>query len=252
MLCRFFSLLVLSLLTASCSHSSQITKVESKDYQFSNTTYNDIDSTIYKAILPYKESMAADMNKVLAESEEALTKGTPESKLGNFFSDALLEIASLKYTPEDGLPIDFAFFTNGGLRSSLPKGNITKGNVFELMPFENELVVLSLNGTLAKKLFSYIASKNGVPVSKLRLQIKGTEAVNISVNGYPFDSTKIYKTLTSDYLANGGDQLFFLTEAKRENLILKVRDVLIEYMEVKNKRGEKLTARLDKRISHVQ
>ena len=207
---------------------------------------------MYREILPYKESMSAEMNTVLAVSEESMEKGTPESKLGNFFSDALLEMAKSKYMVEDGHPVDFAFFNNGGIRSALPKGSITKGNVFELMPFENELVILSLTGSTAKKLFNYIVTKDGIPVSQLRLGIKGTEAINVSVNGQPFDSTKTYKALTSDYLANGGDQLFFLAEARHESLNLKMRDALIQYMQIKNKRGEKLTAQLDQRIAHVR
>jgi 2',3'-cyclic-nucleotide 2'-phosphodiesterase (5'-nucleotidase family) len=249
---KFFSLLLFPLLAASCSQSSQITKVETKNYQFSSEGYHDIDSTLYKEILPYKESMSADMNTVLIISEEAMERGTPESKLGNFFSDALMEMAKSKYMVEDGHPVDFAFFNNGGLRSSLPRGNITKENVFELMPFENELVVLSLNGAATQKLVNYIASKDGVPVSNLRMGIKGGKPVNVTINGQPFDSTIVYKALTSDYLANGGDQMFFLTDSKKENLNLKIRDALIQYMQVKSRNGATLTTQLDNRINHVQ
>jgi 2',3'-cyclic-nucleotide 2'-phosphodiesterase (5'-nucleotidase family) len=252
MLRKFFSLLLFPLLAAACSQSSQLTKVETKNYQLGNTANTDIDSTIYKEILPYKESMAADMNTVVAVSETAMERGVPESKLGNFFSDALFDLANAKFKTGDGLPIDFAFFNTGGLRASLPKGNITKANVFELMPFENELVVLKLNGTLANKLFNYISNKGGIPVSHLRMNLKGAAPFNVTINGLPYDSTKNYNALTSDYLANGGDQLFFLTEAKVERLNQRMRDALIQYMQERNKQGERISAQLDNRISHVQ
>jgi hypothetical protein len=68
----------------------------------------------------------------------------------------------------------------------------------------------------------------------------------------PFDSTRSYNVVTSDYLANGGDQYFFLTEARKESLNLKIRDVVISYVEQQHRKGNTITARLDNRISHVQ
>ena len=72
------------------------------------------------------------------------------------------------------------------------------------------------------------------------------------VNGAPFDSTKVYKAVTSDYLANGGDQYFFLSDSKKEYLNLKIRDVVIQYMQQQSKEGKTITASLDKRISYVK
>jgi 2',3'-cyclic-nucleotide 2'-phosphodiesterase (5'-nucleotidase family) len=183
---KSISILLFPLLAAACSHSSQITKVETKTYSLNNSSVAGIDSAIYREILPYKESMSANMGQALVESEEVMERGTPEGKLGNFFSDALMEVAKSKYIDDGGHPIDFAFFNNGGLRNPIPKGQVTTRNVYELMPFENEMVVLSMNGTLASKLFNYIAAKNGVPVSRLRMGIKGAQPVNLKINGQPY------------------------------------------------------------------
>lgn len=71
---------------------------------------------------------------------------------------------------------DFAVFNTGGLRRPLPLGNITRGDVFELMPFENELVILTMNGEAVKKLVNFIATKGGAPVSGLRLRIQDSVA----------------------------------------------------------------------------
>ena len=56
------------------------------------------------------------MNVVLAESEFALERGNPESRLGNFVSDACMIEAAKIFYPADGRQADFAFFNNGGLR----------------------------------------------------------------------------------------------------------------------------------------
>jgi 2',3'-cyclic-nucleotide 2'-phosphodiesterase (5'-nucleotidase family) len=242
-----------SLLTAGCSTKAHVTKIETSNYSITDSGSSGIDSAVYNKILPYKKSLDADMNAVLAFSEQAMEKNYPEGLLGDFVSDACLEIANQSYYPADGKKIDFVFLNNGGLRNSLPKGNITKGNVFELMPFENELVVLKINGILVKKIFNFIASKNGAPVSGVKFKIKDKAPVDVLVNNQPFDTTKIYKAVTSDYLANGGDQLFFLSEVKeKEYLNLKVRDAIIQYLQQKSKMNEHIIVKADQRISNVQ
>ncbi len=240
------------LLVAGCTTKAHITKVETKNYKLESSATTDVDSAVYYKILPYQKSLEADMNVVLGVSEQALEKGQPEGLLGDFAADACLHVFNKTYYPSDSKPADFIFLNNGGLRNSLPKGNITKGNVFELMPFENELVVLKINGGIAKKIFNFIAEKDGAPVSGVRLRIKNKEAVNIFINNEAFDSTKTYKAVTSDYLANGGDQLFFLANIKeRESVNLKVRDAIIQYLLEKRKVNESIAVKKDQRISYV-
>ena len=77
--------------------------------------------------------------------------------------------------------------------------------------------------------------------------------MNIYINNQLLDSTKTYKALTSDYLANGGDQLFFLSNVKeRESVNLKVRDAIMEYLKQKSKAEEHIVVKQDQRISHVK
>jgi 2',3'-cyclic-nucleotide 2'-phosphodiesterase (5'-nucleotidase family) len=249
---RILLITLIPLLAAACSQPGKITKVETKQYAFRDTVNAQVDSVIEKEIQPYRDGMSGKMNEVIATSEIALTKGQPESLLGNLFSDACLEVANEIYYASTYSKADFAFFNNGGLRAEIPKGSITRGNVFELMPFENELVVISLGGNDVKKIIEYMASKDGVPVSNLRFGIREKMPVDIMINGQPFDSTKSYKAVTSDYLANGGDQYFFLADLKREYLNLKIRDVMIQYFQQKSKEGKAITASLDKRISYVK
>ena len=252
MLKRFFIVLLLPLLVAGCTPKARLMKIESRNYRLEKSN-SDVDSAAYYKILPYQKSLTADMGKVLAYSEQSLEKGLPEGLLGNFVADACLLIANRLYIPGDGQKIDFLFLNNGGLRSSLPKGNITKGNVFELMPFENELVVLKLNGRVVKNIFNFIASKEGAPVAGLRFTIKDKEAFNIIINNEEFDSTKTYKVATSDYLANGGDQFFFLANVKeRESINLKVRDAIMHYLSQKSITQEHIVVKLDQRISHAK
>jgi 2',3'-cyclic-nucleotide 2'-phosphodiesterase (5'-nucleotidase family) len=249
---RFTHLIFISLLAAACSQPGKVTKVETRQYAFRDTMNATVDSVMEKEIRPYREGMSGKMDEVIANSDVALTKGQPESLLGNLFSDVCFEMANELYYTSTYTKADFAFFNNGGLRAELPKGKLTRGNVFELMPFENELVVVSLSGSQVKKIVDFMASKDGVPVSHLQFKIKEKQPVDVKVNGQPFDSTKSYKAVTSDYLANGGDQYFFLTDAKKEYVNLKIRDAMITYLQEQNKKGNTITASLDKRISYAE
>jgi len=240
------------LFIASCKPAYTIQKTEQTEYILSDTSNAAIDSSVYSMILPYREKVVGTMSTVIAESETDLEKGVPESKLGNFVSDACMSESKKIFYPSDGRQADFAFFNNGGLRKSLPKGNITVGDVFELMPFENELVVLTLNGKLVKKIFNFIASKEGAPVSGVRFQIKDHEAINITIHNEPLDTTKTYKALTSDYLANGGDSFDFLVGAPRERVNLKVRDAILQDLKSASKEGRKINIVTDGRISNAR
>lgn len=244
--------LTTTLLTG-CSSKVSLQKTETKEYAFSKEGNADIDSVLDKRIRPYREKMSGDMSIVLAESVHSLEKATPESRLGNMVSDACMLQCTQRYQPADGKAPDFLVLNNGGLRKGLPKGNITKGDIFELMPFENELVVLTLNGESVKKIFNFIASKDGAPVSGVRFQIQDKQAVNISIQGVAFDSTRTYTVATSDYLANGGDQFSMLADPiRRESSGLKVRDAIMQYLYIQGKTEEKIVVNPDGRISHVK
>lgn len=248
----FFFIVAVAL---SCHTPAKVQKVETTTYKFSSTANYAEDTAIEMQIKPYQEAVNREMKTVLAYSAEILEKGKPESKLGNLVADVCFEKAVRSYHPEDNDAIDFAFFNNGGLRSSIPMGAVTKGTVFELMPFENELVVLTLQGNAASKIFRYVAEKGGVPVANMRMGIENNLPVDVLIGGNNFDSTKAYKILTSDYLANGGDQCYFLEEATyRENLNIKVRDALLDYFTQMGKAGDTVRVHTNQRIylQHVK
>lgn len=238
-------LFCLSLILFSCRNSFVVSKKETTQYKFSDSSFTEIDSSIYKEIVPYREKMKESMSEVLAISTTSLEKGLPESKLGNFFADACMKAMKMK-----NMNADFAVFNSGGLRRPIPMGEITRGDIFELMPFENELVILSMNADDVKNLINFIATKGGVPVSGLRLNIEDHVATHILINDAAIDTSRIYKVLTSDYLANGGDNFPFALSLERESVNLKVRDALINYLTFENQEKRKINIELDGRISN--
>lgn len=206
--------------------------------------------TLFKAyIQPLKQRIDAQMNEVIGISEVEMRAAIPESLLSNFNADVYRQMA----TRELGQAVDIAIVNVGGLRTIVPKGNITVRKVFELMPFENELVVLSLRGDKLLALIQQFARVGGQGVSGVRFVIANGKAENISVNGKPLNETILYTIATNDYLAGGNDKMVQLLDAeKRVNTGLKIRDVLISYIKSETQKGHAINAQLDGRIVVAQ
>lgn len=185
------------------------------------------------------------MNRILAQSAQAMEKGQPESRLGNFVADLCFE----QVTGGDHFKADFCVLNNGGLRSSLPEGAIRLRNVFELMPFDNTLVILDLDGATTVKLLNYIAKLGGVPVANLRMSIMGDVPRDVFIGGRPFDEKNHYRVLTSDYLAGGGDSMEFFKEAGIVvSTGIPVRDAIISFIEESGEKNRVIIANTDGRI----
>lgn len=204
------------------------------------------DSQLEAQIAPYREEVTLKMSEVVGKAPTALGKGDYESPLGNFVVDLQLAQAEPIY----GKPIDLSLTTNGGLRVPLPEGNITTGNVFELMPFENELVVLTLKGETVQQLFDYAAEKKFAPIGNATYTVQNGKATDIRIKGKPFDVNQTYTLVTSDYLAGGGDNLNMLKEAvQTERLGLLLRDVILLQIRQLTAAGKPVTADTTKRVT---
>lgn len=237
----------LSILAAlSCSRKTTVTNMSESHYIINK---DEIDSAVYKAVNPYKQSYNEQMNKVLAVSSDAFVKADPESTLGNLFCDAVLYETKL-LLGKDSVMVDASVFNKGGLRNSLPKGNITTGNIFELMPFDNELVMLRMSGAQVEDMLAKVAEKGGIPVGGIRMHIDNGKAINVQINGKPFDKNREYWIVTSDYLANGGDNyVFFKNALERKMMNVLLRDVIINYCNHITQQNKTLKPYLDGRVS---
>nr|WP_321486668.1 5'-nucleotidase [uncultured Draconibacterium sp.] len=209
-----------------------------------------MDSTIVKLYAPYRNILEKDMNRMLAISEKELVKEKPESLLTNFLADLLLEQGAvvandhqLNFTPA------VSFFNYGGIRSSLPKGEITVGNIFELMPFENELVFIELKGDKMQAFMDYIADHGGGSVGGARMVIANDKANDVKIGGKEIDFNKNYWLVTNDYVAAGGDGLEMLAENEQFiNSGEKIRDAIIDYLEELTNNNQHVNPKLDERI----
>lgn len=205
------------------------------------------DSSVARFLTPYRQGLDKTMNEVLTRSTARIEKGQPDGPLNDLLTDALLQQATQRY----GKPIDCSHLNFGGIRSNLPQGNITTGSIFEVMPFDNQLVVLTVTGDMLRQMLDHFASGNKLVVGGLRAKLREGKAQSVTfTNGRTLQPGETYTIALSDYVADGGDNAVFLKNAvKRENINYLIRDALIDYFRQQGKSGQPITPTSDGRIS---
>ncbi len=243
---NLFRICCLTLLLATgCKSVQHLASVETQNIRTDGTI--PLDSKIESMILPYRTQMAEEMDEVLGALEVDLVKRKPNSNMGNWFCDILYDEANKMFFEE----VDFAIQNYGGLRlSTVAKGPLTRGEIFQLMPFDNTLVVLQVDGQTMQTLLDAMANSGGWPISKgLSFTIKNNKAVGIMIQGQPFDITKSYRVAVPDYVANGGDQASFLKELPQEESGVFIREIIIAHLEDLREAGLQLSIDPTQRIS---
>ncbi len=235
----------------SCKTNFVTTSSSTQNISVSNHQTN-TDSQLVQIYLPYKNILEKDMNRVISISEKEMVKKRPESYLTNFLADLLLEEAKIAAkTSQLKIEPSISYFNYGGIRTFLPKGEVTVEKIFELMPFENEMVFLQLTGSQIQEFLNQLAKKGGDCLGGVRFIISSEKAKEITINGIKLDFNKKYWLVTNDYVAEGGDGLEVFTQRlemiKSEK---KIRDVIINHLERKQKNGAMITAKLDGRITY--
>lgn len=238
------------ILTSACRTHYSINHVDHASMEMIDSIM--VDSSMLHIIEKYKAPLDSTMNVVVGYSEKTLEKGQPESLLGNFICDLVLEVVIEKFN--DTLSLigkSMVLLNNGGFRSSIPKGEITIGDVFRLMPFDNEIVILRLPGEQMKNVFSDIALNGGMPVAGVELVLRADNYLRASFSGVAFDETQDYFIITSDYIANGGGSISGLDKNTMYlGTGILLRDAIIEYLIALTQEGITVDPKKDGRIHY--
>lgn len=224
-------LVALFFLIFSCrQQENHLTRIEGKLLPIDSKTEKD--STITHLIAPFKEELKGKMNTVLAYCPSNLSKERtqPETAIGNFMADLCFTRGNTVFKKETGKNIDFVLLNAGGIRSGIGKGAVTTKSAYEVMPFENNMVVAELSYKNIQLLFAYLAeSKMAHPISKnLRVTIKNNKVKSIKLNDKSLADRSFF-VLTSDYLQRGGDRMnFFKNPISLTDLHYKIRTAILD------------------------
>jgi 2',3'-cyclic-nucleotide 2'-phosphodiesterase (5'-nucleotidase family) len=214
------------------------------------------DPSAENAIAPYREQVSNKMAEVLGFAPVPLEELAVESMVGNFVAD-LQRTQAEKFL---GKPIDIGLMTSGGIRTPLKQGNLTLGDIFELMPFENELQVITVNGQVVQQLLIYASqahiykySNKVISTSNITYTIKNNQPQDVFIGGQPLDINKNYTVALSDYLAKGGDNLGFLKEQVAvEKTGLMLREVIAKEIRELTAQGKPVEAKIEGRVKVIE
>lgn len=230
---KHFVIFVTIILLISCKQqTSAISKI--KGLQISVNDSTAIDKEINSFILPYREHLNASLESILCYSPRPMDKddGKLESTIGNMMADMLIKQAGPVFEKRHKKSIDFCLLNHGGIRAVIPKGNISMRTAYQVMPFENTIVVVELTGEKVKEMINYLAkAKRAHPISGLRLKLDSNfKPIDAKINGKPIDHSRTYLVVTSNYLLNLGDNMnFFADPVKVYDIDYKIRNAMIDY-----------------------
>ena len=213
-----------TLLVSTGEHLSNLGKVElelNDENEVVKATASLITKEQAKSVTPDKK-VTEKIEEISSNQEEVLSEviGTnaieldgkresvrvKETNLGNLITDAMLNETNA----------DIAITNGGGIRASISKGDITKGDVVSVLPFGNYIVTKKLTGAQIKEVLefgvrSYGESLGGFPhVAGIKFVVDPSRAVgdriiSLTINGQKLDMNKTYTVATNDFTAVGGD-----------------------------------------------
>jgi len=245
---KLFVLFLTFMTAVSCAEKKYaVTRIEGKEIGI--TDKNTEVAEIENFIKPYRDKIDADLNTVLAIAPETIDKsGEWQTPMGNFLADITFEKSDKIFQMREQKSVDICLLNHGGIRTIIPKGNVTARTAYEIMPFENSAIVIGLKGEQIMEMINYIISeKKPHPLKGLTFTIdKNNQPKNVLVQGSPLNNDKIYNVVTSDYLSNGGDNmLFFKKGVEKYDLEYKLRNIIIDYF----KENKTIIANKDIRIT---
>ena len=190
------------------------------------------DQKIGKEIEIMQKKAEKGMDEIIGEAAIHLSRGGAgtQNLIGNMVCEAMLDYV-------DG---DFSFLNLGGIRDDIAKGPITQRDIFDVMPFDNQIVMFEVDGMFLKKIIEtrVAGSRHGLRVAGIEVVVNPNRpdfdrVTSLKIGGEPWKATKIYKVVTTDFLLQGNAGLALLTkipENKISRLETNLRNAIIEYV----------------------
>jgi 2',3'-cyclic-nucleotide 2'-phosphodiesterase (5'-nucleotidase family) len=181
---------------------------------------------------PHIETAQAGLDVKVGESRVELTRrGGSNSPMGNLVTAAMKEETTA----------DLAFTNLGGLRTDLPAGNITAGEVLRVLPFDNTLCVVEMSGRQIAQIFERKGSRSSSGIAQTGAEVvldpdapDGERVRELLIGGQPIEPEKLYRVCTTDYLMEGNSGLGMLAEIAPDRVTYTQtldRAALVRYLE---------------------
>jgi 5'-nucleotidase len=191
------------------------------------------------------EKAARHMSEVVGELGVPLVRSRQRfetSNAGNLITDTMRAHTGA----------DVAMQNRGGIRCNLEAGPITRRQLFELLPFGNQVITMTLTGDQLTDLVREsveAGSRSGIEFSGMTLEVSGNRkegfvVEKVLVGGKPLDVGRSYRLTTNSFLATGGDGYEILAQGTERN---EEPTILRELLEARFAREKKLSPTAENR-----
>lgn len=175
-------------------------------------------------------NVVVGQTSVLLEGTREVVR-TAESNLGNLAADAFRTATGA----------DVALTNGGGIRDSIPAGDITKKQLVTVFPFGNYVVTMDVTGEQLAAMLENGVSRypdadgrfpqvSGMTFKFDPAQPAGSRVFDVKVNGEALDPARTYKLATNDYIAIGGDE-YPLADTAVTGEFSAMEEILIAYID---------------------
>ena len=189
------------------------------------------DEVIADTILVMQKIAEEGMDEIIGEAAIHISKGAgTQNLIGNLICEAIID-----YTDAD-----FSFLNLGGVRDEIMAGPVSYRNVFNVMPFDNQIVMIEADGKFLKDIIEtrVSGSRHGLRVAGINVVINRTRnnfdrVTKLLIKGEPWKADEIYKIATTDFLLQGNAGLAMLTKVTESQIThyeQSLRDAIVEYI----------------------
>jgi len=231
--CFFIVILTLFIFVGCATPKPHLTKINGKIIPIDHNIHPLSEYDDY--IEPYRNHINQDLDNVLSYAPENMDKsqGKWQTTIGNFLADITLEKANSLFEKSKGKKVSICLLNHGGIRAPIAKGDVTARTAYQIMPFENSLIIAELKAEQIIEMVEYFVQvQRAHPIAGMQIELSEDQNSykNILIQGQPLDMTKTYFVATSDFLMTGGDNMVFFEKAiSSYDMNYKLRNLIIDY-----------------------
>lgn len=222
----YFAFAKAALLLSSCKPSPSLLQKVTGSKIVVDTTISGV-TEINEFIAPFKKSLDAQMDEMLSYNPKRMHKNDYKlnTPIGNMMAHTVMEQGNPVFKQRTGNDIDVVLLNHGGIRAPMKAGPVTMRTAYEIMPFENEMVVATLDKKQMNGLITYLTDRERAhPFEGLKIELSPDGDHKVTI-----EEKEFYYVATSDYLYNSGDNMSFFKDAPVVKLDYKIRNAMIDY-----------------------
>jgi len=180
------------------------------------------DPRVLDLVESYRGRLSGELDEVVTVAPQGLSavgRRTGDTPLGNLVAEVMRRAGNA----------DIGIENSGGIRASIPPGEVTLGQIYMILPFENEIVTCRLTGAQIEALANDIAGGKSAQVAGLRFAVVDGHAEGIQVGGRPLLPEATYRVAVNDFMYYGGDDFDRLAEDSEAVFTgVRLRDAVLD------------------------